>query len=261
MIKVLGRKQRITNDDWLDAVKRIEELVPRKELDELVKKTVASIKKMARSKKAAYGWSGGKDSIVLSDICKKAGIKDCMFAHTNLEYPAFLKWCLDNKPERCEVINTGQDISWLAKHPDMVFPHKEKLARWYSIVQHRALTQYFFQHQLDIILVGRRKADGNFVGKDNILKKKSGECIFAPLADWPHEMILAYIHYHKLALPPLYEWENGYRCGTHPWPSRMYMDTLEQGYREVYAIDPSIVKEAAEHIDSARHFLKEVSGA
>ena len=62
---VLGRKQRIQNSDWIDAFGKIEQLVSKKELDQLVEKTVKEIKKKTKGKKAAYAWSGGKDSLVL----------------------------------------------------------------------------------------------------------------------------------------------------------------------------------------------------
>ena len=57
------------------------------------------------------------------------------------------------------------------------------------------------------------------------------------------------------------EWKDGFLQGTHAWPSREHIESLEQGYREVYEIDPSIIVAAAEHIESARRFLKEVAGA
>ena len=262
MIKILGRKQNMENGRWLEAMERIEELVPKAELAALVKKTKADIRKNTKGLKAAYCWSGGKDSIVLSDICRSIGIKDCMFAHTNLEYPAFMKWCMDHLPEQCEVICTGQDIEWLAKNPEMIFPTKSNYVdAWNVIVHRRAFTQYFFGHKLDVILMGHRKADGNFTGPGNYIRKKSGETRYSPLADWPHEMVLAYIHYHKLELPPIYTWKDGFLQGTHAWPSREHIESLEQGYREVYEIDPSIIVAAAEHIESARRFLKEVAGA
>lgn len=71
---VLGRKQRIQNSDWIDAFGKIEQLVSKKELDQLVEKTVKEIKKKTKGKKAAYAWSGGKDSLVLGEICQRAGI-------------------------------------------------------------------------------------------------------------------------------------------------------------------------------------------
>ena len=40
--------------------------------------------------------------------------------------------------------------------------------------------------------------------------------------------------------------------------ARQWTGSIENGWREVYDIDPSIVRAAAERIDSARTFLKEV---
>ncbi len=71
---VLGRKQRIKNSDWINAFDKIERLVSKKELDQLVEKTVKEIKKKTKGKKAAYAWNGGKDSLVLGAICQRAGI-------------------------------------------------------------------------------------------------------------------------------------------------------------------------------------------
>ena len=42
---VLGRKQRIKNDDWIQALAKIEKLVQKKELDRLAEKTVKEIRK------------------------------------------------------------------------------------------------------------------------------------------------------------------------------------------------------------------------
>ena len=176
-----------------------------------------------------------------------------MIGVCDLEYPAFAAWIEEHKPAGCEVINTHQDIDWLAKHQEMLFPKDSAAAgRWFSIVQHRAQREYFKAHELDVIILGRRRADGNYVGRNsNIYTDGKGVTRFSPLAAWKHEHILAYIHYHQLPLPPIYGWKNGYLCGTHPWPA-------ENGWREVYDIDPGIVLAAAEKIDSARAFLKGV---
>jgi len=257
MKRILGRKQSMDNARWLEAMARIEELVSKDELDNAVATVCDEIKQVTAGKKVAYAWSGGKDSLVIEDICKKLGITDCVFVHTELEYPAFLSWCMEHKPEGCEVINTGQDLDWLAKHPAMLFPDNSTLiSRWFEIVQRNGIKQYFLKHQLDIIIVGHRKADGNYVGKgSNILTNGAGVTRYSPLADWPHELLLAYIHYHKIPMPPIYQWKDGYRCGTHPWPSRMGMKSIEDGWADVYEIDPSIVIAAATKIESAAHFL------
>lgn len=111
---MLGRKQSVrNNEDWKNALDHIEETVPKKELDSLVKKTVKDIKEKCKGKKAAYAWSAGKDSLVLGEICEKAGIDQSVLVRCNLEYPAFIAWIEQNKPSGLEIINTGQDMEWL----------------------------------------------------------------------------------------------------------------------------------------------------
>lgn len=172
--------------------------------------------------------------------------------------PGFLKWVDRYKPKELEIINTGQDLEWLSKHLNMLFPQDSATAaKWFSIVQHRAQAKYYKAHELDLLLLGRRRADGNYCGRgSNIYTDGKGITRYSPLAAWSHEEILAYIHYHKLAIPPIYGWKNGFLCGTHPWPARQWTGSIENGWEEVYEIDQDIVKKAAEFIESAAEFLK-----
>ena len=80
---------------------------------------------------------------------------------------------------------------------------------------------------------------------------------FSPIADTRHEEILAIIHYYHLPMPPIYSWPRGFRVGTHCWASRQWCGSVENGFREVYEIDSSLVEEAANYIPSARQFLQE----
>ena len=165
-----------------------------------------------------------------------------------------------HKPAGCDIINTHQDLDWLAAHPEMLFPKNSAVAgKWFSIVQHRAQRIYVKTQNIDILILGRRIADGNYVGrKSNIYTDRNGVTRYSPMSAWSHEHILAFIHYNHLALPPIYGWKNGYTCGTHPWPARQWTGGIENGWREVYDIDPTVVAAAAEKIGSARIFLKEV---
>lgn len=257
----LGRKQRIKNADWIETFSNIEQLVRKTELDRLVKDTVKEIKQKTAKKKASFAWSGGKDSLVLEKICHMAGITACVLVISNLEYEAFLQWVEDNKPSELAIINTGQDMKWLAAHQQMLFPQESKLAaRWFNIVQHRGQAKYYKDNDLDVMLLGRRRADGNYVGKgDNIYTNAQGVTRYSPLADWTHEQILAFIHYYKVKMPPIYEWHNGYSCGTHPWAARQWTGSIENGWKEVYEIDSSIVIEAADYISSAKAFLESLT--
>jgi len=259
---VLGKKQRTDNGAWLETLKNIESLVSLKEVEKLTTETVKAIKKTVKGKKSAYAWSGGKDSIVLGHVCESAGIHESMIGVCDLEYPAFIQWIQENKPKSCEVINVGLNLEWLAKNPKMLFPQNSAVAaKWFSIVQHRAQQLYYKSKGLDFLLLGRRRADGNYVGrKSNIYMAGNGVTRYSPLSEWSHEQVLAYCHYHKLPMPPIYDWHSGYVCGTHPWPARQYTKNEDNGWKEVFEIDPDIVREAATVLPGAKRYI-EVVGA
>lgn len=260
---MLGRKQTIRNDaDWAEALEHVEEIVSKDDLDKLMEQTVEEIRASCSGKQAAFAWSAGKDSIVLREVCERAGIKQCVLVICDLEYPAFLSWVTDNMPDELEVINTGQDLDWLAAHQNMLFPQDSAIAaKWFHMVQHRGQEKYYKAHGLEMLLLGRRKADGNYVGRgSNIYTNASGMTRYSPISEWRHEDILAFLHYYKPALPPFYGWKNGFYCGTHPWAARQWTGSIENGWSEVYGIDPDIVRNAAEKIPSAEVFLKERDG-
>ncbi|MGO5158682.1 MULTISPECIES: hypothetical protein [unclassified Bilifractor] len=152
---MLGKKQNIKNEDWIAAVKAIKETVKKADLDAKVKAAVEDIKEKTKGKKAAYGWSAGKDSLVLGKICEMAGIKKCALVVSDLEYPAFVDWIDKNKPEGLTIINTHQDLQWLQNHPEMLFPQDStKAAQWFHIVQHRGQAKFYKDEDLDILIRG-----------------------------------------------------------------------------------------------------------
>ena len=53
MANVLGRKKKKKNSEWIEALADIEQKVSKKELDQLVSRTIKEIKKKAKGKKAA----------------------------------------------------------------------------------------------------------------------------------------------------------------------------------------------------------------
>lgn len=255
---MLGRKQAITHEEFLAALARIEQIVPREVYQHRKAAAVAHVRAVTAGKRAAFGWSGGKDSIALQAVCTAAGIEACVFGMSDLEYPAFLRWVTDHMPPALEVINNRWDLDWLAKRADeMLFPQTSTIAaKWFRGIQHYAQETYFRRHNLDLLILGRRKADGNFCG-DGYCYTAKGVTRFSPLAEWTHEEVLASLVYEGWAnkLPPFYGWPRGFRCGTHAWPARQWCSSIAHGWAEVYSIDRGIVIEAARKIDSAKRFL------
>jgi 3'-phosphoadenosine 5'-phosphosulfate sulfotransferase (PAPS reductase)/FAD synthetase len=255
---MLGKKQTkamIDNALWVNAFENIESTISKAHLERLVTRTVKSIIEATKGKAAAYSWSGGKDSLVLEALCNMAGINECMLAVCELEYPAFIAWIEKHKPKKLETMNTGQDMDFLVKHPELLFPQSMAAAqRWYNVIQHTAQKRYCAKKHIDIFLMGRRNIEGNHTGKNGMYM--NGNVIrYSPLAEWNHEEVFAFLHYFKLGLPPIYQWKNGYYNGTHPWPARLETGSIENGWREIYEIDKSIVIAAARRLPSANKFL------
>lgn len=235
---------------------KIERFVSRAELDAAVERAIHDVKMTTKNKRCAYAWSGGKDSIPLAFVCEAAGVHRCVLGMTHLEYRGFLQWVTDYMPPGLTVKNTGQDLRWLRGHLDMLYPADCRLAgEWFKIVQHRAQAEYFAKERLDMLILGRRKADGNSTGDDRGLSVTNGVARFNPLRDWPHEFVLAFIRYHGITLPPIYSYPRGFRVGTGSWAARQWTKGVADGWRENYQIDPDIVREAAYIIPSAKEYL------
>ena len=260
----LGRKQRVTNEDWQRAYATCTKHVSKAHVDALLDRTVEQIRRVIAGKRVAYGWSGGKDSSALGFVMAQAGVGGCMLAIAeDLEYPAFLKWAAANGPKHLSIIDVGLDLKWLAKRPHMLFPQDSKTAgQWFRLIQHKAQTKYFKAQELDMIALGRRRADGNYTGKDGsgIYRNRVGVVRYCPLQHWTHEEVLALIRYYGLPLAPIYDWPNGWVVGTGAWPARQWTKGVMDGWSQVYAIDPQVVHRAAGYLASAEKFLRKKEG-
>ena len=250
------KKYSISQEQWLDMYYNPK--ISKQELDLLVTKTIYDIQTKSNGLRAAVAHSFGKDSLVLYDLCKRAGITECFLVRCDLEYPEFLKYINDNKPKEMKIVNTGQDLKWLAKRPYMLFPKDNQTAsRWYSIVQHKGQDMYCEENNIEMLILGRRKEDQNFVGRGtNIYTKKNGVTIFNPIADWTHQQILAYMRYNNIELPPIYFWTNGFVEGTHAWPLRYFADSDLQAWKQIAEIDISIVEKASKYFETAKDCLE-----
>jgi 3'-phosphoadenosine 5'-phosphosulfate sulfotransferase (PAPS reductase)/FAD synthetase len=253
----IPRKQKAQHEHFVAALTNIELIISRTHYEVIKQKAVKRVKLLA-GKKPAYAWSGGKDSLALQIVCEAAGVTACVLGMTNLEYPRFLQWITDHMPYELTVYSNGWDYDWLKKNQSMIFPMNASIAAdWFRGTQHAAQDRYFKKHKPSVLFLGRRIADGNYVGQQFVYEKK-GMRKASPIADWSHEEVLACLHYEGLAvdLPPFYQWPRGYRCGTHSFPARQWCDSIYHGWDEIFFIDKSLVVNCAEAgIDSAKHYL------
>ena len=254
----LGAKQSSSNAVFLEVARNIEKIVPLKRIEELEREAVREIKEFVGSSRVAYGWSGGKDSMALQGVCEAAGIQECVYVKTYLEFPEFLDWVTANMPQGLTVITQPYDLEWLSKNLSALFPQDSATAgKWFQRVQGAGRKQYCKEQGLKKYILGRRKSDRNFVGKDGLNRYEgNGVVHLSPLANWTHEEVIAYNHFRKMPIPPIYSWPNGFVVGTGPWPARQWTGSIENGWAETFQIDPSVVEQAATKIASARAFLR-----
>ena len=245
---MLGRKQNVRDQGaWERAFEGVRQSYSRADLDLLAEHTISEIREVVRASggDAAYAWSGGKDSIVLAALCEWAGVGPCVLVVTDLEYPAFSAWVAQNEPLGLEVVNTRQNLAWLAAHPHMLFPTSSATsAAWFSQVQHRGQALYFLQRELGVLLLGRRRRDGNYIGGADGVYTSAGVTRYSPMRDWSHEDVFAALHHWGLSLPPNYGWADGYKVGTGPWAKRRRGASLEATWAMVAEIDPDLATEA-----------------
>lgn len=259
----LGRKQSLDIHAWNAARATINDVVTPEHLQTLIARTITEIRAITANRRATYGWSGGKDSIALGWLMEQAGIHDSLLVISDLEYPSFLNWVEENRPDHLTIANTGQNHEYLRKNPHMLFPHGERASRWFTIVQHRGQRDYFRANNVDLLALGRRRADGNQVGPNGgkPYTNKSGITNWCPIADWTHEEVIALLDYADLDLPPIYSGPRGFQVGTGPWAARAGTSTDPNsptyGWHETYQVDPTVVHTAAnENIPGAADYLR-----
>lgn len=209
--------------------------------------TMAEIETVTAGRAVGYGWSGGKDSQALEHLMDRAGIVDCCFGMSDLEYQQFLVWVTDHMPHGLQIYNNGWNVQWLKDHDTWTFPQDAATAgKWFAGIQHTAQRKFCADRGKELLIVGRRRAEGNQCGDANgIYEGPDGVLRYAPLRNWSHAEVFACLHYHgNTEKPPFYTWPRGYRVGTHSWPARQWCNGMDHGYAEVFSIEPERVIEA-----------------
>jgi 3'-phosphoadenosine 5'-phosphosulfate sulfotransferase (PAPS reductase)/FAD synthetase len=257
---MLKPKTRNQQKDWYQAWQTATDMVSYNRIQEITTEALGWLHKSTKGQKVAYGWSGGKDSLVLQKLCETVGIKDAVLCITDLEYNPFLEHVSKTKPSYCQVWkNKRLNLAWLNKNPDMLFPTEQSTTqKYFKLIQQKGCREYFFANQLDQMVIGRRKADGNYC-PNRQYTIKSGYTQNLPIMDWSHEELFAFMQYNNIPLPAFYLWEDGFKVGTGTW-SKMRRNedrpTMNDCWAYVYRYDPETVIHASRVLESAKQFIK-----
>lgn len=262
---MLNKKQNIKdNSEWIEAFEKCTSEVTQERIEQITAEAIARIKHISdQHKNICSGWIAGKDSIVLEHILKKSGIRYTPVIWRGInEYPAMIDWINRNKPDNLieEVIDKFS-LDFIEKNPDYLFCQGDTRNKWMG-EKWKRYKKDIPKHGFDAFLVGRRIKDGNVCGKkeEGFRRVKDGYSEYAPLAEWTHEELLAYIKYNGIELPPFYEWDRGFLLGSvamGEWTERPTAGkSVFEVWDELYNIDKSIVIKAAEKLTSAKQYLE-----
>lgn len=254
------RKQNADNAYFTDLWANIRQHISRNEVADLATETLSEMEVVTRGKRAAVAWSGGKDSLALYHLAQALGITAGVLGLCHLEYPQLERWYRQNTPTDVQTIRTPQDLAFLRDNPEMLFPETSALlSRWYQIKQIRAQEIYCEREGVEVLLVGRRREEGNYIGpgpNGTHQKRGSQTVIYCPLRDWTHAQVLGLLHYSEIGLPPNYYWPHGFTIGSGSWPVNNFAKMGLNGWQYVYERNPSVVIEAASVLPSAQAFLR-----
>lgn len=261
---VLGRKAKLQPDLCRQVWDQPERYVSRVEAQDLLQQAVDECRRVLRhARRPVYGWSGGKDSLALEIVLQWVDVDQAVVGMVRpLEFPAYLTWAEARMPPRAAIYsNDTLTLPWLAQHPRYLFPATTRLGYFWTLAGTRR-AQHLHQtlYEPDLFILGRRRADNNWIAPApfGIHTDKVGMRQYSPLRDWPHEAVLAVLKYAGIPLPPMYTWPEGWNTGTGPWPGRR---PKQDGWANTWAIDPTVVEQAARHnLPGARNFLAGVAG-
>lgn len=262
-------RRKSPQSEWQAAYRRAVESPDRERARLLVEEAADRLSsRLLRSDNPVMAWSGGKDSIALQPVAELAGVSESfiVLADERLEVPEFEEFVRSSAApqglynERRSEVN----LEWLAQRPNLVMPQTSKdAATWYRSVQHTGQRNYAKRNSVDLMILGRRRADGNVVGRKKgeiEYVDRGGFTRYSPLTAWSHEDVLNVIAAYGLKLPSIYDHPRGFLVGTGPWAARTGTKSVAEGWREVAEIDLELVRLSAEHnLYGADEALKQLS--
>ena len=223
MTRVLGSKASTPDAAWRRVRAAPFDFVTRAELEATTSRAIARVRRYATTQ-PVVGWSSGKDSLVAWDIVLRAevGARGVFCVPSDeLQFADLRSWLRTHTPGSVDVETTPVTLDWFTRSPQHMFYKRQakpaaiatRLNRVLHWVPQRA---YCARVGRSLFVTGRRTIDGNVCGRDGYTPGE-GFSTLNPLFDWSHEEVLAYLAFHRIELPPCYEFEGGFQRGVQPW--------------------------------------------
>ncbi len=160
----------------------------------MVEKAIEIMQKYQPTDGYELAFLGGKDSIVLLDIAKKAGVKFKAYYRNTTIDPVGLKGFIRDNYPCVQIVNPPKGFFTLIREKG----YPSRFVRWCCDV--------FKEHSLEgkPVLAGVRRSESAKRAKYDFVQKVNGNKLIFPLLDWTDKQIWKYIERNKLALPRYY---------------------------------------------------------
>lgn len=246
-----------TNDYWIDAYRHCTETHPYDEIERLAVSSIGRIREIAgKYRRIAYGWNGGKDSVVLQHLIERSGIEatPIMWRGIN-EFPEVARWIDANAPEGTRFVPIDRfTFDYLNAHPKLLFCQDGTRTEW---MKEKWRVMRLTMRDFDLLITGRRIHDGNVCGKDGLMEGSYDT--YSPIFDWTNDEMLAYIRHNDIRLSPYYSYPRGFLIGsvsTGEWTEYAAKGLTEKEvFDEIWNIDSSIIKNA-KGLKAAERYLE-----
>lgn len=199
-------------------------------------------------------FSGGKDSLVVRDLARRAGIKKSVYIKSPLEFKQTIKYV--EKFSEVDVIGFDKDFFELCRK--LCIPSRRM--KWCCTVYKLApIAIYNRKHKIGYNIRGVRRAESSRREKyDEIGDDKFSWTTVDPILNWTDKDVWRYIKKYKLNTNPLYQLINRVGCWCCPYNSKKDWGAARDMMPNEFKQFKDLIKEFSQDIDEnwRRSYIK-----
>ncbi len=179
-------------------------------------KAIKTIQDNCPSDKSVVMFSGGKDSLVVMDLARKAGIKNAVYIKSPLEFKQTIRY-VESFPE-VEIIGFNKDFFELSRK--LCIPSRRM--KWCcTVYKLTPIAIYNRKNNIKYNIRGVRRAESSSrENYDEIEDELFPWTTINPILDWTDKDVWRYIRKYNLPINPLYQLMNRVGCWCCPFNSK-----------------------------------------
>lgn len=218
------------------------------------KKAIKTIQKNCPPVESIVMFSGGKDSLVVMDLARKAGIKKSVYIKSPLEFKQTIKY-VEKFPD-VDIIGFNKDFFELCQK--LCIPSRRM--KWCcTVYKLTPIAIYNRKNNIKYNIRGvRREESSNREDYDEIGDKKFPWVTVDPILDWTDKDVWRYIRKYNLPINPLYQVINRVGCWCCPFNSKKDWGAARDLMPQEYKKFKELINESSLSIDKEwkRHYIK-----